>query len=296
MDRKLFTVHSALVAHHSKALGVLANGSMSEAKEGCAMLEDVDQHTFVRFSQYAYTGNYVAAEPDILLDSSSISIGTAHSAPDEAHLDRVEGEGEEVLSRVPSPPPNVEAPIVEFSASAPNVTPRKDKKKKRAAQEWEKEEVVEFAAENSLSKKTLLWYDFKSKKYATPKPAFRPRKNRESCEDYTEVFLCHARLYVFADKYDIGPLKDLSLHKLQQTLAVFTLYGERVGDIVELMRYSYEHTADLLEPIDELRLLVIHYAGCVVEDLARSVEFRSLLEEAGSLAGDLFDQMLKRLN
>lgn len=38
---------------------------MSEAKEGCALLEDVEEQTFVQFSQYAYTGDYSAADPDI---------------------------------------------------------------------------------------------------------------------------------------------------------------------------------------------------------------------------------------
>ena len=88
----------------------------------------------------------------------------------------------------------------------------------------------------------------------------------------------------------------LSLHKLQRTLAGFTLHNERVRDIVDLMRYSYLHTADRSGSIDGLRLLVIHYAACVVEDLARSDGFQSLLQEAGSLAMDLVGQMLKRLD
>lgn len=46
---------------------------MSEAKEGCALLEDVDEHTFVRFSQYAYTRDYVAADLEILLHSSAVA-------------------------------------------------------------------------------------------------------------------------------------------------------------------------------------------------------------------------------
>ena len=76
-DSKLFTVHAALVAYHSKPLGVLTNGPMSEAKEGCAFLEDVEESTFVRFSQYAYTGDYTAADPDIVLDSSMIAATSA---------------------------------------------------------------------------------------------------------------------------------------------------------------------------------------------------------------------------
>lgn len=81
-DRKLFTIHTALVIHHSKPLGALLNGPMLEAKEKCALLEDIDDDTFVRFSQYAYTGDYIAADPEILLHSSAIA--TTHHALNDA--------------------------------------------------------------------------------------------------------------------------------------------------------------------------------------------------------------------
>ena len=45
-----------------------------------------------------------------------------------------------------------------------------------------------------------------------------------------------------------------------------------------------------------MRALVIHYAACVVEDLAKDSSFQSLLEEAGALARDLVGQMIKRLD
>ncbi len=62
-DRRLLTVHSSLIAHHSESFDLLVNEYMSEAKEGCALLEDVEERTFVQFSQYAYTGDYSAADP-----------------------------------------------------------------------------------------------------------------------------------------------------------------------------------------------------------------------------------------
>lgn len=54
VDKRLFTVHTGLVALILKSLAVLINRSMSKAQGGCAWLEDVDEHAFVRFSQYAY--------------------------------------------------------------------------------------------------------------------------------------------------------------------------------------------------------------------------------------------------
>ncbi len=274
-EKKLLMVHSALIAHHSKPLDVLVNGDMSEAKEGCALLDDVDEHTFVRFSQYAYTGDYAPRDPDILLSSSAIATTTTTLNMLALH---------QPVFRPPwslnEEPP--EPTFNEFTWS------RKQKKNKEPR-------VFEFV-EASQSKRSILWEDFKGKAYPISGPIFQPRKNHEPCEDYIEVFLGHARLYVFADKYDVERLRVLTLHKLHRTLAEFTLHGERVGDIVELMRYSYSNTADRSGPIDDLRSLVIHYAACIAEDLTQSKDFRSLLEEASPLAGDLFEQMLRRLD
>ena len=82
LDTTTFTVHSTLIVHHSKPLGVLVNGNLSEAKGECALLQDVDEGTFVRFSQYAYTEEYIAAASDILTDSSTIT--STYLVPNEA--------------------------------------------------------------------------------------------------------------------------------------------------------------------------------------------------------------------
>lgn len=65
-------VHSGMVSHHSAALERLVAGDMSEARTGVATLEEVDPGTFARFSQWGYTGDYTAVDPEILLDSSNI--------------------------------------------------------------------------------------------------------------------------------------------------------------------------------------------------------------------------------
>ena len=55
-------IHRGLVASASEPLGRLMNGNMSEARNGEAVLKDVDQSTFARFCQWAYEG-YYDAEP-----------------------------------------------------------------------------------------------------------------------------------------------------------------------------------------------------------------------------------------
>lgn len=55
-------VHSALVSECSKPLDRMINGDLSEAKQGFAVLEDVDRATFVRFIRWIYTRDYPAPE------------------------------------------------------------------------------------------------------------------------------------------------------------------------------------------------------------------------------------------
>ncbi|KAG4428772.1 hypothetical protein IFR05_015746 [Cadophora sp. M221] len=74
-DRKLFTVHTAVVESLSAPLAVIMNGSMREAIHGVTTLEDVDKPTFVRFCKYAYLGDYTPAQQQLVLASSNFNGG-----------------------------------------------------------------------------------------------------------------------------------------------------------------------------------------------------------------------------
>ncbi|KAI9762719.1 MAG: hypothetical protein M1840_001186 [Geoglossum simile] len=248
-ENKPFMVHAALVSHHSRPLDVLMNGEMLEAREGCACLEDVDEETFVRFSQYLYTGDYSATTPD-------------PPATNPHHPPRR-------LSEV--------FPVIELEPFQPG-GPYGSRCRKCGRQT------------HSASKRSEAWDEFENTTY----PALQPC---ESPENPTPIFLSHVRLYAFAEKYDIASLKDLTLHKLHRTLSNFPSCHGQIGDIVDLLQCSYEVTADREGgAVDGLRRLVIHYATCVVEDLAPNERFQGLLEDGGQFARDLFRQMLKRLS
>lgn len=62
-EHKEYTIHSALVAQQSPVLNALVNGQMKEAIERRVIWEDIDEETFIRFSQFAYTGDYDKKDP-----------------------------------------------------------------------------------------------------------------------------------------------------------------------------------------------------------------------------------------
>ncbi|PVH70363.1 hypothetical protein DL98DRAFT_437174, partial [Cadophora sp. DSE1049] len=62
LDRKLFTIYIAVVESLSAPLAVMMNGSIREAIDGVATLEDIDKQTFMRFCEFAYFRDYTLAQ------------------------------------------------------------------------------------------------------------------------------------------------------------------------------------------------------------------------------------------
>ncbi|RSL82138.1 hypothetical protein CEP52_017036 [Fusarium oligoseptatum] len=184
-EKKQFFIHSSAIACQSRALEKLVNGDMREA-------------------QYAYTGDYRAAQPH-----TRDGIGLKQCFPPPST----------------SPPPKSKKirKVKTFSSGGYMAVPTKDKD---------------------------LWSQFK-KLYPEPAPDHEVEDNTPE-DDFSEVFLSHARLYVVADYYGISALKVLCLRKLHQDLERFTIHEEAIGDIAQLVRFCYEHT---VKP-DDLRELV----------------------------------------
>lgn len=242
---------------------------MSEAQKDCVELKDVDEGTFIRFSQWAHNGYYVTAGFNV------VDVANSKAAPTPNLL------GNEETS-LPSDWDS-------FGAS------KKSRKAKKAywSVEQEDEQPVARSSKDALKEAFLLH------KYAVPETSNHstsPRANLGPAEDYTEVFLSHARVYVFAEKYEIQPLKALAINQLHGTLALFTLYNERIGDIVALLRYSYANTADLEDGTKQLREMLMHYVGTEMEILIKADEFTELLEEGGALLHDFLKMVSKRLS
>jgi hypothetical protein len=110
------------------------------------------------------------------------------------------------------------------------------------------------------SKIGVAWAHFQSACGSWAGPRFLPFRNYDPSESFQSVFLCQARLYVFGDRYDVEALRSLVLYKLRRALSVFTLFPQRVPDILMLVEYAYENTPEG----DDLRDLLSDYALCKV--------------------------------
>ncbi|KUI53621.1 hypothetical protein VP1G_00960 [Cytospora mali] len=72
--KKEYHIHGAAISTLSRPLDVLLNGQMREAEAKCIDWPDVDEKTFMRFAEWAYTKDYITEEPEIALDHSSVQV------------------------------------------------------------------------------------------------------------------------------------------------------------------------------------------------------------------------------
>ena len=272
---------------------------MSEAKEKCAFLEDVDEGIFVRFTEYAYTGDYSVPDPDIILTSSDV--GVPNGVEDTDNKTRASASLARLTIESDAPPAAPEPAGPEDDWGSFGLSSKKDKKGKgKKGNAWredlaEPEPPLEIE-EPRETKSIQLWSAFVEKAHVRHHPSWEPRQNEEAFEDYTQVLLCHARLYVFSDLYQIEPLQQLARQKLRLTLSRFFLFEERVSDVVELIKYTYQNTMDHESGLDKLRSLVIDYVVCHIETIAKDKDFQKMLQDSGALANDLIQRLIPRLD
>ncbi|KAH6643422.1 hypothetical protein BKA67DRAFT_134774 [Truncatella angustata] len=324
-----YVLHDGVVARLSKPLNVLVNGMLKEARDRRVEWPEVDEQTFIRFSQWAYTGIYFAADPDIVLYPSDITAALAHDTAetgDPVHMEKVVATNQSnALPAIPQD--NAEKPTPYSLASclrnalgaAPmtcsrghafGVVPTIDKLCDKCSRNFrvaicsqkltptrkldtcglpQYSVCVKCRERLRDSKRLLMATKFV---YPTPARPFQARPNREAAEDYSEVFFSHAKLYVVADIYDITLLAKQTLHNLATTLEQFTLYKKRIRDVVILVEYVFKNT----QKKDAMRDLLVHYAACFIEELNEDVDFKCTLENCPEFASALIAKMIERLD
>ncbi|KAL6720044.1 hypothetical protein ACLMJK_001965 [Lecanora helva] len=295
IDGKPFYIHKELASCHSKPLDRMMNGYLAEAQQGSAVLNEIHFETFNRFIQWAYVGYYSPADFHIAGRSTDDGVGEKGNVRPAATGLRT-SDLSVPLDHEPFPTPS------DHDEDDSGWTwPSKSSKKGKRGTPWKRDSNIDFDPVPTIpqqSSRDKLKKSFISRKTTirTESIAITPlRSNKNDQEDYTEVFLSHACLYVFAEMYDIQPLKALALDNLHGTLAIFTLYKARTGDIIELLRYIYG-AMQSVPGVDELRSLMKEYVAYEMDMLMQDANLSKLMvEDGGALLEDYMEMVAKRI-
>ena len=276
-------VHANALAATSTQIDCLINGEMKEAAERCAELPALSVDDFARFCEYAYCGDYAA--PDHATDEARLCSKLEHCSKSSLP-DRYED----------IPEPQSTEIIDDFAQTEP--APLMD--------DWPGGFKSKKGKTSKPSKKSIFRTNFQNRNYisrpeyeAETTDRFKPHSNTSDEQDFTPVFLAHARLYAFARMRLVDTLIALTLKKLHDTLVGFQLFEQRVGDIIELARYAYsnEHIPDRADDgkIDELRDLVVNYVASEFDIIGKTAIFITFLEEGGEFVSDFWGTLLNHL-
>jgi hypothetical protein len=247
-------VYEAVLAEQSPALAALMRGEMAESVAGESRWMDVDKGTFVRFAQFAYTGEYSIPKGSIA--QAVVEAESSSSSQEPRVLD--EEFDEEYPSAWLQPQPN---PFAPRSSAEPPIS---------ASDVFNslKYSLIESRSNRCTCKSSM---------------------NNGPVESSSEALLAHASLYVLAEKWGVNSLKMLVLSKLHQTLSTLRLDASKVQEVINLARYVYldSSTPDLKTKIDRLRKLICLYIAANVEVVSEHTSFMDLIEGRGAFVRDL---------
>lgn len=279
---------------------------MREAKEQCVSWEDTDEKTFIRFGEWAYTGDYTPGEPEILLDASQIAPSQQDSADaaDVADVPQDQPMVNSLRLLLDLSNEDLDGPSTHCNGYAwgysthqyactmckgshyPSACPKCRVHRHTFCAECRKGPAM-------ASTTHRMMYKFDSNDgYISQVAIQTPRVNEDRCEDFTEVYLSHAKLYVLADKYDIPELRQLCLHYLHATLITFNLYPDSIEDIINLVKYAFKNTVER----DKLRNLLVQYCACCTKDITKSALFQDLVAECPDFGSDMMKEIGRYIN
>jgi hypothetical protein len=107
--------------------------------------------------------------------------------------------------------------------------------------------------------------------------------------NYAEIFLSHAKVYRVGFRTDWVLLCAWSLFRLLHLLANYTLFDERTGDIVQLLKFVFEDS----EYMENMQDILRDYAVWNVETLMQDADFQQLLDRVPPLEKAIFHSMWK---
>ena len=274
-DKIPFYIHSDILAQSSEVLAQLVQGSFQEPIRKCAVVDDIDPSTFSRAAEYMYSSDYSEAKPQFRKDAFSCDAdeaGCVHK------LQRFEP-----LSSRQEDGGLLNAKMDYLRLNKNNWHDSTDLKNKALNSQ---DQLIE-----SFHNRWAPADDFEQawREQQLFRPCWLPFVNMPSdgCQDFSAIFLCHAQLYVFANRYSMPSLAALALSRLGATLSEFQVYRYRTSDLVKLLKYTYESTQDLRQGIDKLRFLVLTFCTYWIDELLIENEFIAMLESGGALSRDI---------
>lgn len=288
-----FFVHPGLISRLSKPLGsLIENPFRSEKKWDYNNLpKDVSAATFDRFLEWAYQGYYTEPSPTIDPKIGREIEAKTGNAPRPTTSEDTGPEMPAVEEETPQPP-------AEDWGLGGYKTQKKIRKEKARKSLWDAEEIAVHPPEPAPTQRADLRKAFCSFTLPTPPRAndqTSPRKNLDAGEDYTNVFHCHAELYVFAVQNEIEELRTLALNRIHSVLARFKLHKERTGDIIALLGYSYSKTKSPDSGKEPLRDLLTQYVAFEMDKLMLDKGFEDLIRDNSDILSDYMSSVLKRI-
>ena len=264
----------------------MMNNNMLEAQEGSATLEDLDSGTMMRFIEWLYRGYYHAAPCGVKrsLEDSTTEEPRKRPGASSGIILGAKDTASNLFSLLGSTTPVLASPATSQAVRFGN--PRKNSTSNSIIKSPSR-----VAKEHFLQREYRVRQIFKS--LTQPE---RPAPLNGSEEDFSAVFLCHAHIYVFADKWDIQPLKILALEELHATLAAFPLDEDRVNDILALLSYVYDKAPEQADKMEDLRTLMKQYAESELETLLKCKGLaKCLMEDHGGFVEALLSILRERL-
>lgn len=282
VNKRQFVLHTQLLKKLAPALIALAHKPL---------IDLVDEDTFARFAQFLYTGNYDVDEPTKraitfqqprpdhdLEDSPTSDDGDTRSGDSDNDSVYVQERlGSQDLGANTSPfrqAFSVASFIKNFETYEYSVQQNKRRRLNGLDDNWpNREEDLNGAVEPvypryKRTNKYTAMKDFSTRicpnsqeRMSYPFIGFKPRQNTEARECYTEMFLSNARLYAFAVEFDIFSLQSLIEFKIHKTLQEFTLFHQRIPDVIVLIEYVYDKFGIIGAFRDILILYVVSELG-----------------------------------
>ena len=319
VEEQTFYVHEKLLTGLSKPFRRMLTGGMKESTEKEIKLPDVTATTFNMFLEWLYKGYYTMPKPT--KDKPKQHEEASPSRPISPNLN-FSFNGESAVVGIVSD---------DFQNSSPKMaddgidndwgsfgSKRKASKKKKSAKRAHSPHSLPLRIRNQSKRNCYTFqHDFKSAQYtefSSSIPILGPRSNEPS-EVFTEVFLGHARLYVFAEKWEIPRLDTLAWETLQETLKNFELSAACTDDVVALFEYVYGNTRATIEVLeyptegrdiygdgkiqvrmDPMRAMLIDYLGWQMDALIRNPGFATLIvRDGGALMEDFLEVVARRI-